>query len=70
MINNHIKEKLIIQQKNNITKDGFLIVSSERTSSQQMNLKDCVKKIRLMIENANKPDYVPTAEDVRIKELR
>jgi ribosome-associated protein len=38
---------------NRINSEGFFIVTSTKERSQQLNLKDCMQKIRLMLIEAN-----------------
>lgn len=38
-----------------INKEGYLIIRSERTRFQALNLADCMDKLRFMVREANKP---------------
>jgi peptidyl-tRNA hydrolase ICT1 len=40
-----------IQYQNNINKDGYLIIKSDLTRSQQLNLADALRKLRKMIRD-------------------
>uniref|UniRef100_A0A1B6LZH8 Large ribosomal subunit protein mL62 n=1 Tax=Graphocephala atropunctata TaxID=36148 RepID=A0A1B6LZH8_9HEMI len=42
--------------KTKISKDGFLIVRSDKTRSQQLNLADCMELLRAMVRQA---EYLP-----------
>ena len=55
---------LLFQEKNRITKDGFLIVSCEKTRKQYLNQAECLDKIRCFIRNAEKPPYEPSEEEI------
>lgn len=48
-LSEEIREKLLEQQKLKINKDGFLIVKSDITRQQQLNLADALEKLREMI---------------------
>lgn len=43
------------QNKTSITKEGFLVIRSELTRSQQLNLADCMLKLRNIIRVADAP---------------
>jgi len=45
----HIRSKLIEKMKNQITKEGYLVMKSDRTRSQQLNLADALDKVRNLI---------------------
>ncbi|KAG8200365.1 hypothetical protein JTE90_028546 [Oedothorax gibbosus] len=49
------KEKLFKLHHNNITKDGFMILKSDKTRMQTLNLADCMDKLRCYIREAEKP---------------
>lgn len=40
---------LLFQHKNRINKDGYLIIKSDLTRSQHLNLADALEKLRAMI---------------------
>lgn len=44
-----VKERLIKHQKNRITKDGELIIYSQRFRDQERNRQDCLEKLQEMI---------------------
>ncbi|XP_033211060.1 peptidyl-tRNA hydrolase ICT1, mitochondrial isoform X1 [Belonocnema kinseyi] len=48
-LDEEIREKLSEQCKNNINKEGYLIIKSELTRSQQLNLADALEKLRNLI---------------------
>lgn len=41
----------MFQEKNRINKDGFLIIKSDLTRSQHLNLADALEKLRAMIRS-------------------
>nr|CAG4650643.1 EOG090X0JCO [Sida crystallina] len=47
-----IRSKLSEQLKNLVTKEGFIVIKSDRTRSQQLNLSDALDKLRNMIHQA------------------
>ncbi|XP_054168337.1 peptidyl-tRNA hydrolase ICT1, mitochondrial-like [Oppia nitens] len=70
-IPNETKEKLKQLHKNNINKDGFWIIRSDKTRAQLMNLADCLDKIRCYITEASKPIKQPSIETLeKIRENR
>ena len=44
---------LQLQFKTKVTADGFMVFRSDLTRSQQLNLADCLEKIRCVIREAN-----------------
>ncbi|XP_021198674.3 large ribosomal subunit protein mL62 [Helicoverpa armigera] len=59
-----IKSKLIELQGNKLSKDGYLIIRSDSTRSQQLNLADCMQKLRNMIRDAAVTKREPSPETV------
>ncbi|EDS28623.1 immature colon carcinoma [Culex quinquefasciatus] len=63
------RKRLAELQKGRLTKDGYLIIKSELTRSQQMNMADALEKLRTFIREAEKPTTVElspeTAEKLR-----
>ncbi|KAK2581111.1 hypothetical protein KPH14_007931 [Odynerus spinipes] len=51
-LSQEIRDKLLEQQKTKINKEGFLILKSDVTRSQQLNLADALEKLRAMIRKA------------------
>ncbi|WAQ96456.1 ICT1-like protein [Mya arenaria] len=49
-----VKPKLLEEQQNRVTKNGELIVTSEKTRKQILNQADCLDKIRHMIFQASR----------------
>nr|CAH7755715.1 unnamed protein product [Callosobruchus chinensis] len=64
-LSEEIKQKLANQYKSKITKDGYLIYKSDLTRSQQLNLADCLEKIRTSIRRvlAEKQELSPETEE-------
>ncbi|CAH0564547.1 unnamed protein product [Brassicogethes aeneus] len=64
-INDDIKPKLLEKFKEKITKEGYLVFRSDLTRSQQLNLADCLEKIRCSIRNSlyEKPEPTPETEE-------
>ncbi|KAG5305616.1 ICT1 hydrolase, partial [Acromyrmex insinuator] len=48
-LSEEIRTKLVEQFKNKINKDGYLIIKSDLTRSQHLNLADALEKLRAMI---------------------
>ncbi|XP_012523988.1 peptidyl-tRNA hydrolase ICT1, mitochondrial [Monomorium pharaonis] len=48
-LSEEIRTKLVEQQKNRINKEGYLIIKSDLTRSQHLNLADALEKLRAMI---------------------
>ncbi|XP_026478994.1 peptidyl-tRNA hydrolase ICT1, mitochondrial [Ctenocephalides felis] len=70
-IDESIKEQLLAQNKNNITNEGFLIVKSDITRSQQLNLADALEKLRAIIRKAYAPVKVePSQESIERQRKR
>ncbi|KAK9888191.1 hypothetical protein WA026_000460 [Henosepilachna vigintioctopunctata] len=59
-----IKAKLIAKNQNNLTKDGYLVFRSDLTRFQQLNLADCLQKIRTLIRNCLKTEELPSEETI------
>jgi peptidyl-tRNA hydrolase ICT1 len=67
-ISEDVKSKLLEKFKNKITKDGFVIFRSDLTRHQQLNLADCLEKIRASVRACLVEDTEPseeTAEKIR-----
>ncbi|XP_045520598.1 peptidyl-tRNA hydrolase ICT1, mitochondrial [Pieris brassicae] len=68
-----IREKMLQTHGKKLTKEGYLIVRSDITRSQQLNLADCLRKLRSMIRNSaiteNKADP-ETEERIRQRHLK
>ncbi len=56
-----VKARFMIQQKNRITTEGELVISSQKTRDQAVNREDCLGKLDEMIRQAQ---VVPTVRKV------
>ncbi|XP_069809451.1 large ribosomal subunit protein mL62 [Dendropsophus ebraccatus] len=65
-----VREKIAVQHKNHINRDGELIVVSQVSRYQMRNLADCLDKIRAMISEANQKPKPVSKEDVKLRQLR
>ena len=65
-----MKSNLYIQEQSRINKEGFMIVTSEKTRKQVMNQADVLSKIRKMIFDAGVVSRVTTEEDLKILKAR
>ncbi|OAD61934.1 Peptidyl-tRNA hydrolase ICT1, mitochondrial [Eufriesea mexicana] len=66
-LSDEIKQKLLEQHQNKLSKGGYLIVKSEITRSQQLNLADALEKLRKLIWDAAKPPKEISPESVEYK---
>ncbi|XP_013143115.1 PREDICTED: peptidyl-tRNA hydrolase ICT1, mitochondrial [Papilio polytes] len=57
-----IKEKLLELHGKKLSKEGYLIIRSDTTRSQQLNLADCLQKLRSMIRTAAVTQREPAPE--------
>ncbi|XP_011641996.1 peptidyl-tRNA hydrolase ICT1, mitochondrial [Pogonomyrmex barbatus] len=66
-----IRTKLAEQHKNKINKEGYLIIKSELTRSQHLNLADALEKLRAMIRATliEPPTPSPESEERKRKNL-
>ncbi|XP_069697497.1 large ribosomal subunit protein mL62 [Periplaneta americana] len=55
-ISQDIRNRLIEQNKTKITKDGFLVIRSDKTRFQQLNLADALEKLRTYVRIAAEPE--------------
>ncbi|XP_015119486.1 peptidyl-tRNA hydrolase ICT1, mitochondrial isoform X2 [Diachasma alloeum] len=70
-ISQDIREKLL--EKNRINKEGFLVIKSDLTRSQQMNLADALERLRVMIRKTLivAPEISPqTQEKIRKAQMK
>ncbi|GBP30772.1 Peptidyl-tRNA hydrolase ICT1, mitochondrial [Eumeta japonica] len=68
-----IRQKLIEIHGKKLTKEGYLVLRSDVTRFQQLNLADCLQRLRQMIRNAAEPSPTSdpeTAEIIRKRHLR
>lgn len=57
----------MLQYKDKLSKEGYLIIKSELTRSQQLNLADALRKLRDMIWEATKPPPETSPETLELK---
>merc|ERR1711962_138732 len=63
-LSDELKKKVFNKFKTSINKEGYLIVRSEKTRSQQLNLADALDKLRHMIHSAAYIKPPPSVEAV------
>lgn len=47
-----------------MTKDGYMVVSSEKTRKQLLNQADCLAKLRTLIWESSVKPHEPTSEEL------
>ncbi|KAG6458336.1 peptidyl-tRNA hydrolase ICT1, mitochondrial [Manduca sexta] len=68
-----VKEKMMELYGNKLSKEGYLIIRSDTTRSQQLNLADCMQKLRALIRDAAVTKRQPspeTEERIRQRHLK
>ncbi|XP_041978140.1 peptidyl-tRNA hydrolase ICT1, mitochondrial [Aricia agestis] len=68
-----VKKKMMELHGNRLSKEGYLIVRSDVTRSQQLNLADCLQKLRNMLRDAAVTKREPspeTEERIRQRHLK
>jgi peptidyl-tRNA hydrolase ICT1 len=60
------RPKLAKLHKNSINKEGFWMITSEKTRTATLNLADCMDKMRCYITEASRPVPVPDIETVEM----
>jgi ribosome-associated protein len=74
-----IKRRFLNQQRHRLTKDGELLITSQRYRDQERNRQDCLDKLREMIHRAifvprprrpTKPSRASKESRLRTKKLR
>ncbi|KAL0122528.1 hypothetical protein PUN28_007319 [Cardiocondyla obscurior] len=70
-LSEEIRTKLVEQQKNRMNKEGYLIIKSDLTRSQHLNLADALEKLRTMIRATLvlPPKPSPESEERKRKNL-
>ena len=56
--------------KNNMSKDGYFSIESEKERSQYQNKRDCVEKLTKILVECSVGEYVMTAEDLSIQKAK
>ncbi|KAI9585463.1 peptidyl-tRNA hydrolase ICT1, mitochondrial [Glossina fuscipes] len=67
------KQKLMIGLQNKITNEGYYVIKSDLTRSQQLNLADALEKLRSLIreyEIETAPPKEETLEKIRKRQLK
>ncbi|KAL5241079.1 hypothetical protein ACI65C_008489 [Semiaphis heraclei] len=59
-----VRQKLIDINQNKLTKEGYLVIRSEKTRSQQLNLADAIERLRSLIWKAAEPEPKPSEESI------
>jgi peptidyl-tRNA hydrolase ICT1 len=60
---------LLLQNQGKINKEGFLIIKSDVTRFQQMNLADALEKLRTLIRDAEKPKQIELSPE-KLEKIR
>ncbi|XP_058824552.1 large ribosomal subunit protein mL62 [Topomyia yanbarensis] len=63
------RKRLAELHKGRITKDGYIVIKSELTRSQQMNMADVLEKLRTFIREAEKPQSAELSPET-VEKLR
>ncbi|XP_025404786.1 peptidyl-tRNA hydrolase ICT1, mitochondrial [Sipha flava] len=63
-LNDEVRQKLIDNNRNKLTKDGYLVIRSEKTRTQQLNLADAMERLRSLIWKAAEPEPKPSEETI------
>ncbi|XP_011700900.1 PREDICTED: peptidyl-tRNA hydrolase ICT1, mitochondrial [Wasmannia auropunctata] len=66
-LSEEIRTKLAEQHKNKINKEGYLIIKSDLTRSQHLNLADALEKLRTMIRATLETAPEPSLESLEKK---
>ncbi|XP_034242361.1 peptidyl-tRNA hydrolase ICT1, mitochondrial [Thrips palmi] len=65
-----LREKIKSQFQSRITSDGYLFVTSDRTRSKQLNIANCMEKLRDIIWKSEGPEVVELSEEDKILQLK
>lgn len=64
-----VAARLMVMQQNRVNADGELVVTSERSRTQQANIDDCLRKLQAFIDEAAKlPKEVSEEKREKLKE--
>lgn len=76
-ISEEIRERLKQHNRKRITKDGILVIKSQRHRKQEMNKEDAIQRLTILIKNASKKPKVrkkttlpPKSKKKRLEEKR
>ena len=64
------KEVLRMKLRNIITKDGWILVKSDKTRSQSLNQKDAIEKMNDLVSEALKPPEPKFSEEELLRMKR
>jgi len=53
-----VRDRLLLALANRLTREGELLVTSQRTRDQAKNLADCLAKIRALVQSAAVPPKI------------
>ncbi|CAH1714647.1 unnamed protein product [Aphis gossypii] len=67
-LNEEVRQKLINIHQNKLTKEGYLVIRSEKTRSQQLNLADAMERLRSLVWKAAEPE--PKQSEETIERIR
>lgn len=65
-----VRDKLAEKLKNQISRDGYFIIKSDRTRSQHLNLADGLDKLRNIIQAVAQSLVVPEVAPETLERLR
>lgn len=65
-----IKLLPLFQFQSRITSDGYLFITSDKTRSKQLNIANCMEKLRDIIWKAEGPEVVELSEEDKILQLK
>nr|CAH0110862.1 unnamed protein product [Daphnia galeata] len=65
-----VRTKLAERMKNQLSKEGFFIIKSDRTRSQQLNLADTLDKLRDLIQSVAQSLVVPEVSPETLERQR
>ncbi|XP_063229866.1 large ribosomal subunit protein mL62 isoform X2 [Bacillus rossius redtenbacheri] len=69
-ISENIKARIKDEHKTKINKEGYLIIRSDKTRLQQLNLADALERLRTLVRAAAEPSPQPTPESEEVLRRR
>lgn len=65
------KQKILEKHTHDMTKDGFLVLRSEKTWVQLLNVADCLDRLRKLVRDIADPTFrKPVKEEIRVAEAQ